>query len=155
METEPKYSGEAKTNSEPQMERGKEMFLEKLRDEIWQAAQEMGVNLTSEELRVAWAGPKTEEENWVPFKLSDRAAGCSLRAKDASENTLERRVSGAHSLVLKAASYLRGAPDLAAELLQYARDVWEGKYIWHEQDVPQITPEPVPGIETEEKKKAA
>ena len=73
---------------------------------FWQAAQEMDVNLTTEELRVSWQGPKTEEEMWVPFKLGDRAAKFSLQAKDITRTPKERREAGAHSLVLKAATIL-------------------------------------------------
>lgn len=146
-------------NSNENPEHGREMFLEHLRDEIWQMAQEMDVELSAEELRVAWEGSKTEEEAWVPFRLSDRASSLSLRAKDAPEVSLERRLSGAKSLVVRAAAYLRGAPDMAAECLKYARNVWDGKYIWNADDVPQVSvPTPSPSVEKKEEeeiKKAA
>ncbi|MEK7629656.1 MAG: hypothetical protein AAB394_04050 [Patescibacteria group bacterium] len=133
---------------EQSLENQKEIFLEHLRDEIWQAAQEMDVNLTTEELRVSWQGPKTEEEMWVPFKLGDRAAKFSLQAKDITRTPKERREAGAHSLVLKAATYLRAAPETSAECLQYARDVWNQKYVWDERDVPQ--PVQTPEVRKEE-----
>lgn len=142
------------------LENQKEMFLEPLRDQIWQAAQEMDVNLTAEELRVAMEGPKTEEENWVPFKLGDRASSFSLRAKESSKTSLERREAGAQSLVLKAASYLRGAPDFAANCLEYAYEVWKGedkngnKILWNEEDVPQF-PIQHPEVITEEREQKA
>ena len=126
---------------EQNLENQKEIFLEHLRDEIWQVAQEMGVDLSAEELRVAWEGSKTEEEMWVPFKLSDRASNFSLKAKDPTRSSKERREAGAHSLVLKATAYLRGAPETSAECLQYARDVWSEKYVWNEEDVPQPAPQ--------------
>lgn len=49
-------------NLEQQPEQQKEMFLEHLRDEIGQVALEMGVELTAEELQVAWQGSTTDEE---------------------------------------------------------------------------------------------
>ena len=127
-------------NSSENPERGKEMFLEHLRDKIWRAVLEMGVELTAEELRVAWQGHQTEEESWVPFKLGEREAKLSVRAMDSSEDSEDRRRYGAQSLVLRAAACLRGAPETAAECLQYARDVWERKYIWNEKDIPQTAP---------------
>lgn len=136
---------------EQYLENPKEIFLENLRNEIWQVAQEMGTELTEEELRVALEGPKTEEENWVPFKLDDRASNFSLKAKDETRNSKERREAGAHSLILKAAAYLRGAPETSAECLQYARDIWDGKYIWNEEDVPQ--PAPIPREDIKEEKR--
>ncbi|MDP3764036.1 MAG: hypothetical protein Q8Q95_00235 [bacterium] len=133
----------------------KEIFLEHLRDEIWQVAQEMGVELTAEELRVAWAGSKIEEEMWVPFKLGDRASDFSLKAKDTTRSSKERREAGVHSLVLKAATYLRGSPETSAECLQYARDVWSEKYVWDERDVPQPIPTPQQDQAIKEEKEAA
>ncbi|MBI2052565.1 MAG: hypothetical protein HYT38_02755 [Candidatus Sungbacteria bacterium] len=121
-------------------EQQREVFLEHLQNEIWQAAQEMGVELTEEELKVAWQGPRTEEEKWVPFKLGDREARLSVRAMDFPEDSQDRRVAGAQALILKAAACLRGAPKTSAECLQYARDVWEGKYVWDEKDIPQTAP---------------
>ena len=131
---------ESQMSPEKQPEQQKEIFLEHLRDEIWQAAQEMGVELTAEELRVTWQGHQTEEESWVPFKLGEREAKLSVRAVDSSEDSEDRRRYGAQSLVLRAAACLRGAPEMAAECLQYARDVWERKYIWNENDIPQSVP---------------
>lgn len=130
-------------------EQTKEMFLEHLRDEIDQMALEMGVELTAEELRVAWQGHNTEEESWMPFKLGEREAKLSARAMDSSEDSDERRRYGAQSLVLRAAACLRDAPETSAECFQYARDVWDGKYIWDEKDIPQ----PVPRVEEEIKEK--
>lgn len=129
-------------------EQRKEIFLEQLRDEIWQIAQEIGVELTVEELKVALEGSKTEEESWVPFKLGDRASKFSLIAKDETRTPKERREAGAYSLVLKAAAYLRAAPETSAECLQYARDVWNQKYVWDERDVPQ--PVQTPDVRKEE-----
>ena len=127
-------------NPEQQPEQQKEIFLEHLKDEIGRAVLEMGVELTAEELRVAWQGHQTEEESWVPFKLGEREAKLSVRAMDSSEDSEDRRRYGAQSLVLRAAACLRGAPETAAECLQYARDVWERKYIWNEKDIPQTAP---------------
>lgn len=142
-------------NPDQQLEQRKEIFLEQLRNEIWQAAQEMGVELTAEELRVALEGSKTEEENWVPFKLGDRASKFSLQAKDETRTQKERREAGAYSLVLKAAAYLRAAPETSAECLQYARDVWNQKYIWDERDVPRPVPIPRQDEVAKEEKEAA
>ena len=127
-------------NPEQQPEQQKEIFLEHLKDEIGRAVLDMGVELTAEELRVAWQGHQTEEESWVPFKLGEREAKLSVRAMDSSEDSEDRRRYGAQSLVLRAAACLRGAPETAAECLQYARDVWERKYIWNEKDIPQTAP---------------
>lgn len=135
-------------NPEQQPERQKEMFLEHLRDEIGRAALEMGVELTAEELWVAWQGPTTDEEKWVPFKLGEREAKLSVRAMDSSEDSDDRRRYGAQSLVLRAAACLRGSPETAAECLQYAHDVWDGKYVWNEKDIPQT----IPRISEEERK---
>ena len=152
METEPMPLGES-INSSEKTEQGKEIFLEHLKDEIGRAALEMGVELTAEELRVAWQGHQTEEESWVPFKLGEREAKLSVRAMDSSEDSEDRRRYGAQSLVLRAAACLRGAPETAAECLQYARDVWERKYIWNENDIPQ--PVPTTGEMEEDMRKAA
>lgn len=142
---------------EQNLENQKEIFLEHLRNEIWQMAQEIGVELTTEELRVALEGPKNEEENWVPFKLGDRASNFSLKAKDTTRSPKERREAGAQSLVLKAAAYLRATPETSAECLQYARDVWNQKYVWNEEDVPQPIPQQDQGVkgEIKEEKEAA
>ena len=140
-------------NPEQQPEQRHEIFLEHLKDEIWQAAQEMGVELTAEELRVAWQGHQTEEESWVPFKLGEREAKLSVRAMDSSEDSEDRDRYGAQSLVLRAAAILRSAPEISAECLKYARDVWERKYIWNENDIPQSAP--TTGEVEEDMRKAA
>ncbi|MFY9493511.1 MAG: hypothetical protein WAP55_03495 [Minisyncoccia bacterium] len=142
-------------NPEQQLDRQKEMFLEHLKDEIGRAALEMGVELTAEELRVAWRGAETDEEKLVPFKLGEREAKLSVHAMDSPEDSEDRRRYGAQSLVLRATACLRGAPETAAECLKYAHDVWDGKYVWNEKDIPQPTSETILDVESEEKKKAA
>lgn len=142
-------------NPEQQPERQKEMFLKHLRDEIGQMALEMGVELTAEELRVAWQGHHTEEESWVPFKLGEREAKFSVRAMESPEDSEDRRRYGAQSSVLRAAACLRGAPETSAECLQYARDVWERKYVWNEKDIPQPVPREKPEAKKEGVRKAA
>lgn len=74
METEQTPSGEPSMHPEQQPEQQKELFLGHLKDEIWRAAQDMGVELADDELRVVWQGPHTEEEKLVLFKLGDREA---------------------------------------------------------------------------------
>lgn len=114
-------------------------YIERLRGEIWAAAQEMGVELSEDELARAARGTTLEEADPIAAQLGMRAVQLSGRAKDAPETTQERRLAGARSSVVKAVMYLHGRPDLAAAHLQYARQVWKGgECLWHEEDVPQM-----------------
>lgn len=134
-------------------------YIERLKGDIWAAAQEMGVLLTEDELDRVARGTTLEEADPISGYLGMRAAQLSGRAKDAPETTDERRMAGARSSVVKAAMYLRAKPDLAASHLQYARQVWQGKCLWNEADVPQMevpAPKPVVGeVEAGEEKAAA
>ncbi|MEK7125775.1 MAG: hypothetical protein AAB880_02550 [Patescibacteria group bacterium] len=114
-------------------------YIERLQGEIWAAAQEMGVELSEDELARAARGTTLEEADPISAHLGMRAANLLGRAKDAPETTQERRIAGAQSSVVKAVMYLRAKPDLAAAHLQYARQVWKGgECLWHEADVPQM-----------------
>ena len=134
-------------------------YIERLRGEIWSAAQAMEVNLSEDELVRAARGTTVAEGDPTAANLGMRAAGLSGRAKDALETSRERRIAGAQSSVVKAACYFRAKPDLAAAHLQYAYQVWRGECLWNEADVPQIEiPAPNPGVgeaEVGEEKKSA
>lgn len=143
METEKMVPLESKDNIEP------------LPVRIWAAAQEMGAPLSAEEFRVAAEGSRTEDEMWVPFRLSDRASSLSLLAREGISSLPDdptarinpeikvdgetRRQAGARQAVLKAACYLKAMPELAEKCLQYAKDVWEKKRDWDANNVPQPT----------------
>mgnify|MGYP001600195175 FL=1 len=109
--------------------------------EILSASQEMGLNLSEENLRIVLEGP-TEGDQKEAFVLPDiaqRAANYQGDARDAREQTRERRIKGAKSLILLSASYLKGNPELAEECLRYAMEVWRGEKEYNLEEVPQST----------------
>ena len=122
-------------------ERQKEELQDRLFGEILSASQEMGLNLNEETLRVALEGPAegNQEEAFVLPDIAQRAANYQGDARDAREQTQERRIKGSKSLVLLSASYLKGNPELAEECLRYAMEVWRGEKEYKFEEVPQST----------------
>lgn len=119
-------------------ERQKEELQDRLFSEILSAAEETGLNLSEENLRIALEGPAegNQEEAFVLPDIAQRAANYQGNARDASGQTQEKRVKGAKSLVLLSASYLKGNPELAEECLRYAMEVWRGEKEYNPEEIP-------------------
>ena len=119
-------------------EHQKEELQERIFGEILSASEEMGLNLSEENLRIALEGPAegNQEEAFVLPDIAQRAANYQGDARDAREQTQERRIKGAKSLVLLSASYLNGNPELAEECLRYAIEVWRGEKEYNMEEIP-------------------